>query len=158
MAYFSGQHGVLKFKQAGTGGGQYVEVAKVRDWGVNFQMETLDTTTLQDTDRTRIPGLRSFSGTATVLYYSEDTGTSNFARLASTTIDTGGSNPTIRNFGENDTAVAAQFELQVTQGNVTKTVAFTAYVTGYQMTCATGEVFSASITFEGTGAPHTFNF
>jgi len=156
MAYFSGQHGILKIKTAGTGGGTYVEVAKIRDWGVNFQMETLDTTTLQDTDRTRIPGLRSFSGTATALYYAEST--SNFKRLTENTIDTGGSNPTIRDFGENGSAQAAQFELQVQQGNVTRTAAFTAYVTGFQMTCATGEVFSASLTFEGTGAPHTFNF
>jgi len=156
MSYFSGQHGILKMKQAGTGSGTYAEIAKVRDWGVNFQMETLDTTTLQDTDRTRIPGLRSFSGTATVLYYSETN--SNFKRLTEYTIDTGGSDPTVRDFGENGSASAVQFELQVKQGNTTKTVAFTAYVTGFQMTCATGEVFSASLTFEGTGAPHQFNF
>lgn len=161
MAYYSGQHGVMSIKRAGTGSGSYTELAKIRDWSVNFQMETLDTTTLLDTDRTKIPGLRTFNGNCNVLYYSTDDVKSDFNELIKHMLDpakVGGSNPQVPSYGQNDKANPCQMQLQVKQGNEVKTVAFTAYITGFQMTCSTGEVFSAAVTFEGTGAMFTFNY
>ena len=157
MSYFTGQHGILKI--ASPSNSQYEAVAKVRDWSINFQMDTIDTSTLQDVDRTKLPGLRSFDGSATVLYYSESG--SNFEMLTKETIKTGPplNQTTPKNFGAQAAgAGVVQMQLKVGQGTQLKTCGFSCYITGWQMTCSTGEVFQASMTFTGTGAPHAFDF
>ena len=157
MSFYTGQHGILRL--ASPNNSKYEPVAKVRDWSINFQMDTIDTSTLQDVDRTKLPGLRSFDGSATVLYYSE--ANSNFQELTKETIKTGPAlnTTTTKNFGAQAAgAGVVQMQLKVGQGTQQKTCGFSCYITGWQMTCSTGEVFQANMTFTGTGAPHAFDF
>ena len=69
MSYFSGRNGKLSIKDADAGDGSYRSIGRLRDWTVSAQTETVDTTCLMDLDRTILPGLRSYSGSATLLYY-----------------------------------------------------------------------------------------
>ena len=157
MSYFTGQHGNLRI--ATPSGSNYVGVAKIRDWSVNFQMDTLDTSTLGDVDRTKLPGLRSFDGSATVLYYSESN--SNFSELTKETIKTAAplTSSNAKDFGSlAGGAGIVQMQLKIVEGTQQKTCGFSCYVTGWQMTCSTGEIFQASMTFTGHGAPHAFDF
>tara|TARA_B100001063_G_scaffold76491_2_gene70753 strand:+ start:1057 stop:1536 length:480 start_codon:yes stop_codon:yes gene_type:complete len=159
MAYFSGQNGNMRI--ANPIGSQYEAVTAVKDWSINFQMATLDTSTLGDRDNTILPGLRSFDGSCTVLYYSTP-GRSNFEELGGATVKSTNqplTNTSGPNFGAlADAAIPVQLQLKVINGNDVKTCGVSVYITGFQMTCSTGEVFSASVSFTGTGAPHEFNF
>ena len=60
MPVLTGANGALKFN--GT------TVGTARNWSVNISRDALDTTCLSRTDRTYVTGLRSASGSATVLY------------------------------------------------------------------------------------------
>ena len=67
--FYSGQHGQLWIKSADSG--SLAKVGSLKNWSVNFSMDVLDTTCLQDTDRTILPGVRSFTGQTSLLYYQE---------------------------------------------------------------------------------------
>lgn len=70
MAYYSGSHGALYLDIDGNKNVFEDEpVAKVRGWSISQTTETLDVTSLQDTDRNFRPGLRSMTGTAQFFYY-----------------------------------------------------------------------------------------
>jgi hypothetical protein len=148
--YFSGQHGVMRIA---TAGGGLATVGRLKNWSYTSQQQTLDTTSLQDTDKTIIPGVRSASGQASLLYYSE--ATSNVARVGSHLIKTGGTNYDSQNFGDNAQPELCQIELSIDGGG---TIGFYAQITSFAMTCAVGEVVSADVSFEVHGAPYQWNF
>ena len=75
MSYFSGRNGKLSIKDADAGDGSYREIGRLRNWTVSAATETIDTTCLMDLDKTILPGLRSYSGSATLLYYNTGTNT-----------------------------------------------------------------------------------
>ena len=60
MAVLTGANGALKYNG--------VVIGKVRNWSLNVSREALDTTCLSTTDREYVPGLRSTSGSCSVLY------------------------------------------------------------------------------------------
>ena len=61
MSFYSGKDGRLLID--GTA------AAKVRNWSYQASMQTLETTTLGDTDRTITNGIRSHSGACSLFYY-----------------------------------------------------------------------------------------
>ena len=61
--YYSGMDGSLQYL------GEAVD--KVRDWQINLKTDPLETTTLSQWDREATTGLRSATGTCTVLYYAD---------------------------------------------------------------------------------------
>ena len=63
--YYSGMDGKLLYAE---GAGALAQVAKVRDWQITLQTDALETTTLEKKDRCYTTGLRSATGSATVLY------------------------------------------------------------------------------------------
>jgi len=63
MTYYSGVDGSLDF--------QGLPVAKVRDWQLSMNTDALEVTTLAAMDREFTTGLRSASGSCTVLYYND---------------------------------------------------------------------------------------
>ncbi len=65
MAFYSGQDGKLYID------GSASEAAKVVSWSFSASQSTLDTTSLSDTDRTLIEGIRSISGSCQIYYHSD---------------------------------------------------------------------------------------
>ena len=61
--YYSGMDGSMQYLGA--------TVDKVRDWQINLQTDALETTTLSQWDREATTGLRSATGSCTVLYYGD---------------------------------------------------------------------------------------
>lgn len=55
-------------------GATYVDVGKVRDVSLNINRDSLETTGIGEADRSYVYGIRSTSGSGTLLYDSADTG------------------------------------------------------------------------------------
>lgn len=119
------------------GENQAVELGRVRNWSFSLSQAVMDTTSLEDLDKTVTAGLRSLQGSATLWYYSDNVATSNVARL-------------IRTIQPDATTQGTEllFELMAGTG---KQVAFRGYLTGLTMTCSVGEVVGAEIQFTGSG-------
>ena len=114
MAHVSGQHGSLLLD--GT------EVAKVRDWSINLQHQPLDTTTLGDTDRVKTHGLRSYSGSGTLLYYQENN--SNLARITGDTFHEASGTPSNKTFGRTADEPNAPVKLDLRVTGTSQTLLF----------------------------------
>ena len=81
MTYFSGQHGQIYVKPESSNS-SLMQVGSLKNWSLNMQLAVLDTTALGSTDRTLINGVRSYTGSASMLYYQEDS--SNVRRIIQT--------------------------------------------------------------------------
>lgn len=123
MAVFSGKDGSMQW----AGGA----VARVRNWSVQSSLETLETTDLGADAREYVPGLKTATGSATIYYHDDNT---SLRTLLDNCIDTG-------------TPASALLDLRWG----TKRLAFNAYVTSVSITCSTGEVMSADVSFTMTG-------
>ena len=149
--FYSGQHGQLYIKSAGSG--NLAQVGNLKNWSINFAMSVLDTTTMGDTDRTLLHGVRSFSGQSSLLYYQENN--SNVRLMTKDLIygkSSSGSSYSNKGFGKNDEPELSNIVLRLWDGN-TRDLNVVAFVTGFTMSCAVGEVVTAEFTFEGHGAP-----
>ena len=51
------------------------KIAKVRSWSINIQRQSIDDSCLGEIDRSFIPGMRSATGSASILYDPDDTPT-----------------------------------------------------------------------------------
>ena len=149
MSYFSGQNGQLFIQPAGTGSLQ--DVGSLRNWTLNCQMPVLDTTTMCDTDRTILPGVRSFTGQATLLYYAEK---SSNVRLMTQDFVYGKKTSSVGyqsdTFGKNAAPNASYITLRLWDGK-TRDIKFYCYITSFNISCAVGEVVSSEIAWEGHG-------
>jgi len=114
---------------------------KVTNWSVQADAEMLETTTLGDNQRSYTPGVQGFSGSATLLYYKDDTGRNDAATLLKKVIKTAGVSST-------DTV---DLRLRFVDGTVTNDIRMTAYITGVSTSAGVGEVSSAQINFQATG-------
>ena len=160
MSYFSGRNGKLSIKDADAS--SYREIGRMRDWTVSATTETIDTTCLMDLDKTILPGLRSYSGTATLLYY--NTGTNSTTDIDNITKDTfkaGNNSYTAAEFGNTANepeTVKLQLKLDNRGGSGnSRIIEMFAVITGFNMTCSVGEVVSADISWTGHGAPSNWN-
>lgn len=140
--YFSGQHGRLYID--GT------KAAAVTDWSINSSMSALATTTLEETDQTFINGLRTTTGSCSLLYYQD--GNNNSARdLVEKLMKE-------RNVMSTP-GVAAQaqnvfLQLYINDGTrAGKSITVEALITSAAMQMAVGEVLSAQVSFQVNGAP-----
>ena len=87
MGYFAGARGAM-YMEVGTLSSQRNTfpkdpVAKVINWQLQSAIETVDVTTLQDTDRVFTPGVKSYSGSAEILYYKAPGKQAKFASILS---------------------------------------------------------------------------
>lgn len=123
MTVYTGQNGILKFN-----GQQQVNI---RNWSVTTNVDTLETTDLGDGARHYIPGLKSATATATIMYHDDNATLKN---IINTSI-TGG------------TPTAHKLELQWSN----KDIDFMAYINSVTITCAVGDVMTADISFTMTG-------
>ena len=155
-AYYSGQQGRLFVKAANET--DATEIARLQNWSLNYQGATLDTTCLTDKDKTIVPGVRSMTGSATMLYYTNqgDTKSSNVNRFIKYFLKEGADDVDSKDLGskaEPSQMVRIQLKLDKTGTGKESQVEFYAAITGFTVTCNVGEIVSANITWEGHGAP-----
>lgn len=142
--YYSGKDGQLFIA------GEANPAAKVQNWSFSQSMGTLDTTGLGDTDRTLEPGLRSYSGSCRLFYYTSAAGgTSNLNGILTAAVKT-----------DSTVSTAVTLKLRLTEGapgvlsnTNARDIEFSAFITSVSMSSSVGEVFSADISWEATGAP-----
>ena len=141
MSFYSGIDGVVYFGSAATASEGGCS-AKVKNFQWSISQNVLDTTSLCDTDKTIIPGVRSTSGSCSLHYYTG--GSDSASKLINKIVKAGVSYP------NGDTARSEQvtFKLQIDGNSIT----IPAYITQASMTCAVGEVVSVDISFEADGA------
>lgn len=139
---------------SGTQGKMFIDgarAAKVRNWSFSSSLGLLDTTTLGDTDGTVTPGIRTNTGSCTLLYYSQSDG-SGGGNSASDLINK------LLKAGTEGVALEADevvLRLEIDDGGVLpgpRHVQGNVYLTSVSMTCAVGEVFSADVAFQVNGA------
>ena len=162
MAHLSGQHGRLYIKNDNIGQrGDDIEIAKVRDWSVNMQHQPLDTTTLGDTDRTLMQGLRSYSASGTLLFYDADRNT-NFGLMIKNTFKRVLLENGVNEFWGRQAAAPqmVRIMLALVDGpyDDEDEIQMLGYITAFNVTCAVGEVVQGTFTFEGHGAPTAIDF
>jgi len=79
MAFLTGRNGSLKLGAS--------EIVKIRDWTLNTNLNTIETTSLGDSATTYTAGLFSATGSATASYYTA--GTTNATNLLANIAKTG---------------------------------------------------------------------
>jgi len=139
VAFYSGKDGQLLID--GT------KAAKVQSWSFSSSQAVLETTSLEDTDRTIVQGVRSYSGSARLFYYQASAGSGGDV----TTLI----NKCIKAAGSTDmTSTAATLKLKIVDGSANgRFITFSTLITGISMNSAVGEVLSADISWESNGAP-----
>ena len=128
------------------------KVAKVRSWSFNMNQAVLETVSLEDTDRTIIHGTRSYTGSASIYYYQDSSGSGSgqLTTLINEVIKGGtGAGDSV-----NADSSYVKLKLRIKDGTANgRFIEFTAIPTSISMTSAIGEVMSADISFEAHGAP-----
>ena len=118
------------------------EQIKVSNWNLTGSLEVLETTTLGESQRTYTPGVQEFNGNATLLYYKDNDGRNDAATVLKKVLRidgvSGGDTVTMR--------------LRLVDGTSNSDVQLTAYITSVSFGASVGEVSSAQISFQGTGA------
>jgi len=117
-------------------------LVKVTAWTLQADLETLECTTLGDSQRNYVPGVQGFSGSATLLYYLDNDNTNENSTLIRKLVRTSAVEAT-------DTVTLT---LRLTDGTINNDVKLTAYITSASIGASVGEVVSAQISFQGTGA------
>tara|TARA_R100001594_G_scaffold38387_2_gene69497 strand:+ start:4209 stop:4658 length:450 start_codon:yes stop_codon:yes gene_type:complete len=146
--FYSGQDGRLIVGDS--------TVAKVRSWSFTANQAVLETSSLEDTDRTLIPGIRSVTGSCSLYYYQETVGgTTDTGTLLSNLITANSGSGGEQGGGTKSTV---KFELKVLDGNNDRSITFYAYITSLSMTNSVGEVLSADVSFEVNGAVTGLDF
>ena len=120
-------------------------LAKVSNWTLQGELETLETTTLGDSQRTYTPGIQGFSGSASLLYYKSDAGVNDAGTLLRKIIKTDGVS----------TSDIVSLTLRLSDGATTNDVTINAYITSVSIGATVGDVSRAEISFQVTGAPTT---
>jgi len=119
-----------------------LEQIKVTNWSMSGSLEMLETTTLGDAQRSYTPGVQEFNGSATILYYNDGTGRNDAATALKKVLRISG-------VSDGDTV---DMRLRLVEGTTKHDVRLTTYITSVSFGASVGEVSSAQISFQGTGA------
>ena len=140
--FYSGQDGRLIIDNS--------TAAKVRSWSFTVNQAVLETVSLEDTDRTLIPGIKSVTGSCSLYYYQATAGNdTDVTRLLKQMIKCNSGDGGEQGDMKGSTV---KFQLKVLDGNNDRSITFYAYITSLSMTCSVGEVLSADASFEVNGA------
>lgn len=149
MPFYAGQQGKLYIDGSST------PAAKVVNWSFSSAQNVLDTTTLGDTDRTAIYGIRSMSGSCRLFYYKYTSGSATYndcATLLAKVIKS--SSGTSAGDGENAASDAVTLRLYIDDGTSSgRYIDIPALITSVSMSMSVGEILAADISFESNGAP-----
>jgi hypothetical protein len=118
------------------------EQIKVTNWTLTGSLEVLETTTLGDSQRSYTPGVQEFNGSATLLYYNDGTDRNDAATALKKVLRISG-------VSDGDTV---DMRLRLIEGTTNHDVRLTTYITSVSFGASVGEVSSAQINFQGTGA------
>ena len=140
MAFYSGKDGQLFIDGD--------KAAKVQSWSFSSSQAVLETTSLEDTDRTIVQGIRSYSGSARLFYYQASAGSGgDVTDLIDKCIKAASG-------GVAAASTAATLKLKIVDGSANgRFITFSTLITGISMNSAVGEVLSADISWESNGAP-----
>ena len=133
MAAVRGDLGKLMFENAG---GTEAEIGSLRSWELSITKDTLETTKMGDTFKSRIGGLIDGAGSATLLY--DNAGNSDYQAFIDDIITTGD-------------AGDALFELFPDSGAASKKIGFAGIITNATYGATLGEIQEVNITFETNG-------
>ena len=136
---YTGRDGVMQL--AGT------TLAKVVNFSLSANLETLETTTLSESIRSYTPGISGYSGSATLLYYKDDNNAINTTDLMNKLYKTG-----TAGVSSSDTV---ELTFRWVDGADNNDIKLTAYITSANIGASTGEIVRAEIAFQGTGALST---
>tara|TARA_R100000458_G_scaffold18022_1_gene15634 strand:+ start:2185 stop:2646 length:462 start_codon:yes stop_codon:yes gene_type:complete len=146
--FYSGQDGRLIIADTAA--------VKVRSWSFTANQSVLETVSLEDTDRTLIPGIRSVTGSCSLYYYQATVGDdTDVTTLLNNLITANSGKGGEQGGGTKDTV---KFELRILDGNHNRSITFYAYITSLSMTSSVGEVLSADVSFEVSGAVTGLDF
>ena len=136
---YTGRDGVMQL--SGT------TLAKVVSFQLQANLETLETTTLNENIRSYTPGISGYTGSATLLYYKDNSNKINTTDLLNKLYKTG------------TTGVSSSDTVELTfrwvDGADNNDIKLTAYITSASIGAATGDIVRAEISFQGTGALST---
>lgn len=118
-----------------------VKVARVSDWSFSAEADTLEVTSLGDFARDYVYGVQSFSGTASIFYYENDSNQIEGKTLLSDVIRT----------TKTPTEPTHVLELQFRNGSVNRSVKFKCALNSVEISAATGEIITAQISFTVCG-------
>jgi len=118
-----------------------VEQIKVTNWQVTGSLEMLETTSLGDFARQFVPGIQTFSGSATAYYYVTAANTVDGGALYEDVIRTSAPN-----------SVATHTILLRLADTTNREVEFKCVVTSVSISCRVGDLVTASIAFTASGA------
>ena len=154
--FYSGQHGQLLIKPSASG--SLTKVGNLKNWSISFTQSAIETTCLEDTDTTILPGVRSFTGTSSLLYYQE---ASSNLRLMTQDFVYGKSQQSLANyasktFGQNIKPDYSNIHLRLFDGT-NRDLVFTCLMTDFSISCTVGEVVTAEFSFQGHGLPTTMD-
>lgn len=121
-----------------------VALFKVTSWALQAQVELLETTSLGDNVRSFTPGVQSFAGTASLIYYKADDSSIDASTLLRKLVKTGTDGVS--------SSDAVTMTLRLADGSDLNDITLTAYITNASIGAAVGEIVSAQINFQGTGA------
>lgn len=122
-------------------------LAKVVNFSLSATLETLETTTLNESIRSYTPGISTYSGSATLLYYKDDANNINTTELLNKLYRTG-----TAGVSSTDTV---ELTFRWVDGADNNDITLTAYITSASIGASTGEIVQAEIAFQGTGALST---
>lgn len=132
---YTGRNGVMQL--AGT------TLAKVVNFAFQSDLETLETTTLGDNLRSYTPGVVGYSGSCTLLYYKQDSGSINTTNLLNKLVKTGTTGVL-----DSDTV---QLTFRWVDGTDNNDIKLDAYITSASIGAQTAELVRADVSFIGTG-------
>lgn len=136
MGFYTGRTGSLVYNGK--------PVAKIRDWSVETSLELLSTNAIDSVVNTYTPGIKSASGSATLIYYRLEPGESEsktqFTALMQQIMKGGQITESNRVF----------LELNV-GGGAADDIKFNAYITSAQISVSTGELSVVPIQFTMDG-------
>ena len=135
MANYQGNNGSVKIK---SGSDALTAVADVRTWSVTVNRETVETTAMGDDFRKYLKGLGMFNGSMDIVYNDSENA------IVATSM-----NP------DTDAAVTVEFYSDAADG--TKFVG-EVIVTAFTVNASYDGLTTASVTFQGTGAPTVTNW
>tara|TARA_R100001594_G_scaffold61249_1_gene95382 strand:+ start:64 stop:516 length:453 start_codon:yes stop_codon:yes gene_type:complete len=145
VGFYSGKDGQLYLDGSSTA------AAKVESWSLSATQATLDTTSLGDTDRTLIAGMRSSSGSCSIAYYSDDSG-SNEATTLLNKIIKARSSASVPGTAADSATTTFKLGFKDYQDTV-KYITVEGVITSANISSSQGEILKADISFEVNGAP-----
>jgi hypothetical protein len=128
------------------------EQIKVTNWSLTGNLETLETTSLGDSQRTFVPGVQEFNGSATLLYYNTSDNQGFSLNPGAERNDAATALKKVLKISGVTDSDTVDLRLRLVEGATNHDVRLTAYITSVSFGASVGEVSSAQISFQGTGA------